>query len=273
MPNIAMSWDWSGESMVVYSFYDEKSGVKEALDDHVRLALDKLSNLGSSRLMRLESRDKGSFNRALSLAVILHDVGKAFFQRRNREGRMTFWGHELISAYVTNATFVNLSRGSPSHAMLCWRTPVAFSVLYHHHAMGRDLEQWGRKYPQFYGRWYEKRKSFLVETVKVVEDHLRESGLGFLIDPAIQVLESLSDIESPGDFVRKIVVGVNDLKNNIWKRFTFGSGDHIARERSLAMLSALITVDYLASNEKRGGGTRFLGVLKEFHSLYLQGAP
>ncbi len=245
---------------MIYSFYNNES--REALEDHIRLALEKAEGVESSRLARIEPLDPKRFAQALRVSIIAHDIGKTFYQVEYK-GRMNFRGHEVISAYVVDRALVEVMKEEESWRE--WRLPLVFSVLYHHHAMG--FEGWDRNYLKYKrrafssGRWLLGELSSLISRVSPPE-------LGDMIRMVTREIRKLGEISTIEDFVREVNISVQDTRKRIWENFTYG-GDAVMRKRSLALLSGLITADYLASNESRGGGTGFLRVLKEFHTLYM----
>ena len=248
---------------MIYSFYRE--GVEESLKDHILLALNKVSEVRSSRLARAVD-DPDKLSKALKISVIAHDLGKAFYQVEHK-GKMSFRGHEVISAYILNNSLIELSEWEK------WHLPLVFSVLYHHHAMG--FENWSSNYLKYKRRGFqaalEERNglSLLEELSQIVEEVSPEEVKEVTKVISEKVLE-LSSFKSAEEFVREVNLTVDDVRKKIWENFTYG-GDPVMRKRSLVLLSGLVTADYLASNESRGGDSKFLRVLREFHELYMRG--
>ncbi len=241
---------------MIYSFYSD--GVRESLKDHILLALDKVSEVKSSRLARAVDNPE-ELSKALKISVIAHDLGKAFYQVEHR-GRMSFRGHEVISAYVLNNSLIELGEWEE------WSLPTVFSVLYHHHAMGFD--DWSRNYLKYKRRGFQAGKSLLEELSQIV----REVSPEEVRDVAEAISEGvlkLKSFKSAEEFVNEVKLNVDDVRRKIWESFTYG-GDPKMRKRSLILLSGLIAADYLASNESRGGDSKFLRVLREFHELYMR---
>jgi len=261
--------------MKVLSYYSIKNGdvKKEHLIEHVQVMINLLSNFEETRaykfgglLCRSLNLNPVDFKSSLVQAVVLHDVGKAFYRqhlpKHIKEGHLSFPGHEVISAVITWYAMERLviKQVSPFSSFM---KPVVFSILYHHHAM--DIKKRLNSV---------RRLRNLSDAVNDLKEYLEELGNFIpkaLINKLVEVLEEIEK-ENCWILVRKIRRKFEgEIEGKIWK--TFISSDvksQVQKKLSLLMLSCLISLDYIAASKLRdlNISTTFGKIIEEFYKIY-----
>jgi len=254
----------------ILSFYLESKQdgklIKEYLHQHISSALSYAEEVESSRagrLARLYARE-ADFAELLRLSIVLHDVGKAFYQnmdlnlRENKETGeryLSFAGHEYISATIAYDFVFDVSkrRNSPYH------DAITFSILYHHHAMGsrekivnklrkRLQKMTLSEYQECLDKLGSLLNRFLPDYGDVFEDVLKSLGKSqtMLVDPII-------------------------LHKRISEVFVHASKPS-HKKLAFLLLDSLIVCDYLAASKSRGGWSRFQKTVREFYRQWLASA-
>lgn len=232
---------------------------EQTLEEHLKLCLEAFGSLTSTKLSDLF---KGN-EELLNVAIVFHDSGKIFYQRRIKKGK-GFLGHELFSTFIVDEFLqsedLNLNFES--------RFLIDAIVFYHHYAMGlREREEKFLK---------EFKSGFNVGEEKELEEILREhEGL---------VVELLNLDKSAIKKAMKRVKGViiNHFENGvlhygwifkslryinkeIWDRFVADKG---FRKLMFLGINAMRIVDYLGVKADKGKETDFSRVVEEFVSIY-----
>ncbi len=249
------------------SFYLESKRdgkiVKEYLNQHIHTALSYITEVKNSRsngLARLYAHD-ADFEELLRLSIVLHDVGKVFYQnvklnmRENKdtgERYLSFAGHEYISATIAYdfVSILNEERNAPYY------DAVTFSVLYHHHAMShreKSLDELRKRlqkmHPSEYQHSLNKLRSLLDRFLPDYNDVFE------------RVLERLSGAPNR-------LLDVDIIRRRIYDRVVLANKPGY-RKLAFLLLDSLIVCDYLAASEHRGGSSRFQKIVKEFYDQWL----
>jgi len=253
-----------------------REGSFEYLADHVNSCLSFLDELRESKMGRAGSTINCRFPDSVRIAVVFHDLGKAFYEkgRWKNEGYMSFPGHELISAYILGKYEEKIyekgelyrSGDISPEEMSEILTPSLFAVVLHHHAM--DLNE---------------RLSYL-DRVKLRPSHFDDlkQELSLLQSDAVlpeereilyRVLdEARSKVEGGALNTREIGRYVREnVLYGIYEYFRGGREENIRMKKLCYLcLVSLVTADYMAAGEKRGGKTKFSDVIREFHEIYMK---
>jgi len=229
-------------SMIVYSFLDGGRG--ERLRDHVVYALKTFSE--GSRLVRFGSKLSENFYVMLKYSIILHDFGKVIFNQLLQPGvqRMSFEGHEIISAWFANEYLRSLVRkGLISQDE---RAMIVLSILLHHHPMNlreraKRLEVLSKKMGNAIIN-EETLKTFYTELNGIIEP--------LSINANISVIEILNETVGYGH-----PSGLRgDLTREYW-RDIWMNGTPNKRKTFLLLTQGLVVADYNAASQIRGKGT------------------
>ncbi len=251
----------------VLSYYKKEGDklVEEYLSQHIRCCIDLMSKLELSRLGRVGiSLDEGFLN-IVRLSIVFHDLGKAFYTRREDENTISFTGHEILSAYILNKFKIEFTREGIYRLEKISRMmkPALFAVAFHHHSMGVEK------------RLESLRKMKLSSTCL---DDLRNelSYIGNILDiDEKRLLDRV--LEDVKQSVEKRLLGIGEIKQefhniekDIFRYFTSGKyEDIILKKLSYLTLTALISADYISATNIRGGKTRFSDIIDEFYKFYL----
>lgn len=253
-----------------------RDGSFEYLADHVNSCLSFLSELRESRIGRTGSSIDHGFLKSVRIAVVFHDLGKAFYEKERwrDEDRMSFPGHELISAYILGKYREEIYKDklyrygdlSPEEIeeMSMVLIPSLFAVTLHHHAMGLN-----------------ERLSYL-DRAKLRPSHFDDlkQELSLLQSDAVlpeereilyRVLDEARSRVEGGDLNTR-EIGRYVKENVLYRIYRCFGGKEDIRMKKLCYLClvSLVTADYMAAGEKRGGKTRFSDVIREFHKIYMK---
>lgn len=288
--------------MEILSYY--RRGSVEPLRRHVELGLEFCRVREGSRVLRT-AQSWGFRGEELeeltSLCVVFHDSGKVFFQERqlNKFERLSFRGHEFFSTYLFEEfrqELIDRSLEEPQEHLAC-----EFGVLYHHHAMNRELRA-PKLSKTTVPLWYQRFKL----GVELIEDLKRILGVGLrskdqrkameasldrvrdkfqsrlelvpevevkMLKPthtvrsSLELVPEVEDSQVIGGLVGEIVREVGGISRKIWRKFV---EDPKLRKLGFLLLSVLMAVDYLAAQELRGATpSDFAQALREFWELYL----
>lgn len=267
--------------MKVISYYLIKNGdeKKEYLVEHVKAMINLLNNHGfkDSRAQKFGEMLYRSLNlistdfksSLLQTAVVLHDIGKAFYgqclPKSITEGYLSFTGHEIISTVITWYAIERLTMEQTfSSSLTFFMKPVIFAVLYHHHAM--DIEK------RLQESIYKLRSPS--EGVKDLEEDFKE--LKIFIPRALmdKLLEVLKEIERKnyGIFISDIARKFKSIKRDLWNLIVRSDNAEslIQKKLSLLALSCLISLDYIAASKLRDQNisTTFGKVIEDFYEIY-----
>ncbi len=262
----------------IYSYYKAESGrvIKEYLIDHIKWGLDIAEEIINGRTVRNFIRDISErakqpydqilfwFKKAINYSIILHDIGKIFFQNNKKihgdVQYISFRGHELLSALICKEIlykyplfYKELKYENLVYFNDIFKFPTLFSITYHHHAMNIEV-----------------RKSALNEynnleiNVRVYRQDLMEmfsllNEKNELINMAISYIESLAKMN-----VREIQSKIDFQLKEIWDRYVRGG---FIRQLSLLLLTILTTVDYKSCIGRGGERSRFRNVLEEYYKI------
>ena len=126
--------------------------VREELGEHIdsMVRLISLPNNVKSFLHRI-GLEENVFTQALKIAVVFHDIGKAYYQnnwrkekckkeRKRQRKYLSFMGHEFLSACILHHTLKKPSMIELESSQ--WeidydfiKGAIIYAILYHHHAM------------------------------------------------------------------------------------------------------------------------------------------
>lgn len=240
-----------------------KEGSIEYLADHVNSCLALISELEESRVGRSGSVMHPRFVDSVRIAIVFHDLGKAFYWRSGSS--MSFPGHEIISAYMLGKYREELLRSAAPPEEASGVLPSLFAVLLHHHAMGLS------------------KRLDLLSRVKFSPSHLENlmEELGYLRHDAMlreerellnRVLESMKSKLREGLSGRDLRNYVEEnLLKIIYGHLSGGKEENVRMKRLCYLcLVSLVTADYLAASGRGGSGTGFGDVVEEFHRTYMR---
>jgi CRISPR-associated endonuclease Cas3-HD len=265
--------------MRVVSYYSIKDGVerKEYLVEHVHMMMSLLDDFQNSKAYKFGGLlyhniglTPADFKFSLLQAVMLHDIGKAFYkqyplrEKHETEVYLSFPGHEVISAVIIWYATERLIIAEQKPNILTFMKPVTFAILYHHHAM--DIEKRLQKAIQ--------RLSDISNAADNLREDLREL-IDFIPKAFMsKILEVLGEIkrEDYWKFMKRIHEKFKgDIERKLWDTF-LGSDNksQIQKKISMLMLSCLISLDYIAASRLRGQSisTTFGKVANEFYEIY-----
>jgi CRISPR-associated endonuclease Cas3-HD len=261
----------------IYVFLREWQGDVECqtLKEHVDKCIEALDEIKDTKIWRYTVKLFGEddvVERYLKLTILLHDIGKVFYQAnfcldRERSVRyLNFRGHEYFSTYLADEYLKISSKESGNfEEYRKFKLPVLSAILYHHHAMG--LKKRGiikdvrvcRTEKEYYAM------------CNILNDIFRSYGLS--VEGFIRYLASLRDnFEIKGnlltlkqEFVNKVCLEASTLNGKIWDSFV---GDRDFRKRMLTFVVILLIADYKGSETRTKRPPKFYNVLKEFVELY-----
>jgi CRISPR-associated endonuclease Cas3-HD len=227
--------------MVIYSFFNE--GVKERLRDHVLYALETFSE--TSRLVIFGNKLNRNFYLMLRYSIMLHDFGKVIFNqyKQTEVQRMSFEGHEIISAWFANEYLRRMRRLiSPDE-----RAMIVLSILLHHHPM--NLRERADKLEEALSK---KAKNIggLVINKETLEGFYAE--LDGIVEPVfINVDKSVKEILK--ETVGYSGIQHESLSREYWKNIWM-NGTPNKRKTFLLLTQGLVAADYNAASKVRGEG-------------------
>jgi CRISPR-associated endonuclease Cas3-HD len=227
--------------MIIYSFFNED--VKERLRDHVLYALETFSE--TSRLVKFGSKLNTKFYLMLKYSIMLHDFGKVIFNQYRQKGvqRMSFEGHEIISAWFANE-YLRRMRGLISRDE---RAIIVLSILLHHHPM--NLRERANRLEKALSK---KAKSIgeLVINKETLEVFYAE--LDGIIEPvSINVDKSVKEILE--ETIGYSGIQQESLSREYWKNIWM-NGAPKQRKTFLLLTQGLVAADYNAASKVRGEG-------------------
>jgi CRISPR-associated endonuclease Cas3-HD len=228
--------------MIVYSFLDGGRG--ERLREHVIYALKTFSE--GSRLVRFGSKLSDNFYVMLKYSIMLHDFGKVIFNQYKQTGvqRMSFEGHEIISAWFANeylSSFVRKGLMDQDEKAM-----IVLSILLHHHPM--NLRERAKRLEVI----SKKMGNAIIndETLKIFYTELNGMIEPLSINANISVIEILKETVGYGH--PRGLRG--DLTREYW-RDIWMNGAPKQRKAFLLLTQGLVAADYNAASKIRGGGT------------------
>ena len=231
-----------------------KDDSKELLVDHISAALEIVNP--NSRLFRFAGR-YADFERAVRLAVVFHDSGKVFYQKRGRNG-MSFMGHEYFSTYIFSSFINKLFKLDLENCDGLLRDAVTFTIFFHHHAMNVKLRK-----PKIDEKAVELGVSLLDTFVGDVEQFLTAEESDAL-KGAVEAITS----QKPEDIANGVVNYVEERIRAVWREIMVNPK---LKRLSYATLLALTTADYLSAQKNRKSGrTRFSAIVDEFYRFYIR---
>ncbi len=243
----------------IYSYFANDS--KELLIDHIKTALIFIPN--SSRLINYASKLDKDFLKLARLAVIFHDFGKIFYQENWSKGYLSFFGHEFLSAYIFNLFRKQLIKKDNFNVeKYDMYEAVLFSILYHHHAMRRKINEVLRRIRE---NSFRKGYALLGSLVEIL-DYFRKKN--HISDLELKCFENVVKKIKGSNLKLDLVSSIEDMKNGLWERF---QKDKKFRKESLLLLMTLLTVDYLAARKNRETSeSSFSRTIMDFHKIYLK---
>lgn len=245
----------------VLSHYSEDGNIIEYLADHINDCITLLANLEDCRLGRLGTSLNKNFVDEVRLAIVFHDLGKAFYQNNPSN----FSGHEIFSTYILQkfrTPFIeNRLQQLADYNLL---EPALFGVAFHHHPMGirKRLEK--------------------IRRIRISPSSLEalQNELSFVKEDALTKEEKallnsvLSELKSKIEKRSLIVDDVmREFQDEVCKRLfdhiiSSKDEDIVAKRSYYLTLVSLVCVDYISACKRRGKETRFGEVMKEFYKLY-----
>jgi len=244
---------------LIYSYYSDES--KESLEDHINLALSLIND--ESKLVKHGSKFTKYFPIYAKLSVIFHDLGKVFFQKNySRLGNyLSFRGHEFLSAYIFEKFRKQLLMLDPDNAEIYKEYKIiTFAILYHHHAMGRELDD----------------RYINLDSVKMGFNYFSElKGIvsSFLVkinmsEPGLRAFNNvLAEMQFSSNFLESVKTYIDRIKADLWGEFI---SDASFRKKSLLLLILLIAVDYLAAQSiRKPTSSVFSQTINDFYQLYM----
>jgi len=234
--------------MIIYSFFNED--VKERLRDHVLYALETFSE--TSRLVMFGSKLNTRFYLMLKYSIVLHDFGKVIFNQYRHEGvqRMSFEGHEIISAWFANEYLGEVSR---MRKKLISRDEIAIivlSILLHHHPM--NLRERANRLERALSKKAKSIRELVIneETLKGFYAELDE--LDDIIEPVyFDVNKSVKEILE--ETIGYSGIQGESLSREYWKNIWM-NGSPKQRKTFLLLTQGLVAADYNAASKVRGEG-------------------
>ncbi len=220
----------------------------QTLEGHIEACLKAFESLKQRKFWKIFGE---KFEKELQIAIVLHDSGKIFYQRKRN-----FLGHELFSAFVSHF-FIDLLD-------LDLRL-VEATILYHHYAMGIKERIEKFKFKEF------KVCDRVEEFEGIVEEHERI----VLKYVALEKSVAKEAIERVNNQIRKRLEGcrldyggilkiVKEENSEIWKRF---AEDREFRKSMLFCINIMTLVDY-AGVPDTGKKTDFGKIVEDFFRIY-----
>jgi CRISPR-associated endonuclease Cas3-HD len=245
----------------ILSYYSEDGNIIEYLADHINDCITLLANLKDCRLGRLGTSLNKDFVNEVRLAIVFHDLGKAFYQNNPSN----FSGHEIFSTYILQkfrTPFIeNRLQQIADYNLL---EPALFSVAFHHHPM--DI----RKRLEKIRRIRISPSSLEVlqnELSFVKEDALTKEEKALLNSVLSKLKSKIEGWSLTVDDVRR------EFQDEVCKRLfdhivSSKDEDIVAKRSYYLTLVSLVCVDYISACKRRGKETRFGEVMEEFYKLY-----
>lgn len=237
---------------------------EQTLEEHIKLCLESLKHLSSTRLWRLFK----NFENILKITIIFHDSGKIFYQDRVRRGK-GFLGHELLSTFIVNEFLLHKDLNFSFDS----RFLIDGIVLYHHYAM--DLRKRKEKFlNEFRGSFIvceseEKFMDLLKEHEKIVLDFLDLEKLDLEREVAKKAMRDVNNKILKYLNLKRCLLqygwifkDLEQINKEIWSRFV---KEKDFRKLMLLGINAMTIVDYLGVRERR---TEFSRIVEEFVSTY-----
>ncbi|MEM3691669.1 MAG: HD domain-containing protein [Candidatus Korarchaeum sp.] len=234
----------------------------EYLANHISLCLCYSRGLKGSRIGKLGSSISCNFEDIVRISIVFHDFGKAFY--KEGRGKLSFPGHEVISAYILREYMQKLIEKEPKNAeeISARLNPSLFAVTFHHHPMGLSE------------RIDKLNASLNAESLARLEgeiDFLPEEALSD--DERALLREVFEDMRSKmeqGMNVNDVKRTVSDVIERLFGEFAGGKEENV-RLKKLSYLSlvTLVSVDYLAAEVRGGSRSVFGDAMREFHRYYL----
>lgn len=247
---------------MIYSFYCNET--KETLEHHTQLALSLIKD--KSKLIKYGNKLSKNFITYAKLSVIFHDLGKVFYQKNfSRQTKLSnflsFHGHEFLSAYIFEKVRKKLLEIDPYNAEKYNEYKIiTFAILYHHHAMGRDLNE-------RYIRMDSLKLGFnyFNELEDIVSNLLIKAGVNEFKPEVLS--DVLAGMKYSDNFLGNVKAYIRVVKEDLWREFV---DDANFRKKSLLLLMLLISVDYLAAQRvRRPTSTIFSRAINDFYQLYI----
>jgi CRISPR-associated endonuclease Cas3-HD len=281
---------WGLMNMIeVYAYWKEiregeevKEVGKQSLRQHIDESARALENdIKNTRIWRyyvnINRDNKESAEKWIRAAIVLHDLGKIFYQRnfkfRKNEKYLNFAGHEFISTYLADRfldAWLEEDIKGRLNEYKDFRWIVCGAILYHHHAMGLK----GRE--QLYEINVCRNENEFNEMVNsiygIVQNYLAEFGTN-AIQGLINGIKELKPTElSKRDelsldrgLLSDIYRYVDDLNGEIWRKFV---EDRRFGKKMILSTNILIMADYRGSEGRGEEKTRFGEMVDESIKLY-----
>lgn len=228
---------------MIYAF---KTGENfQTLDKHIELCLKTLDKIRNSKLWR---RD---FNYELvKMMVVYHDIGKVFYQQSN-VNKLSFTGHEFISAYIFNKILEYKLISEEVHGLFKEEKLLyLYPIIFHHHSM--RVRERVEKLSKV--RLIQPNRTQLEELRTMLNNYLD----GEYTEYTIEIIKSLRIV--------RVLSFMNDEERGIFNRIFRKFHGGFAR-RCLQLLLILIVCDYEGA-KSRGKPTSFGKIVEEFLNYY-----
>ena len=245
----------------VLSYYSEDGHTVEYLADHINDCITLVGNLKDCRLGRLGVSLNKNFVDEVRLAMVFHDLGKAFYQNNPS----SFSGHEIFSTYILQkfrTPFIeNRLQQIADYNLL---EPALFSVAFHHHPM--DIRKRLEKIRRI--RISPSSLEALQNELSFVKEDALTKEEKALLNSILSELKSKIE-KSPlivDDVVREFQ---DEVRHKLFDHIISSKDEDIVAKRSYYLtLVSLVCVDYISACKRRGKETRFGEVMEEFYKLY-----
>lgn len=259
---------------------------KQSLDEHIKSSLNALEDkIKETKIWRYYAGLDNYADELMKLAIVLHDIGKIFYQRNIKTNRkkneeyLSFLGHEFISTYLADSFLSiwlenNINERYGKYKDIRWI--VYGSILYHHHAMGLRKRERSEKIKVCKKDEFNK---IVERTCSIIKDYLNGSSNEVqLFSEEIKALrQRLRQKKFEGDTKRDtplfldrnqlldIYRYVDELNTEIWRKF---AGDDKFRSKMLLSTNILMLADYMGSEGRGEEKTEFGKILDESIELY-----
>ncbi|MEM1547089.1 MAG: HD domain-containing protein [Candidatus Methanomethylicia archaeon] len=249
-------------NLLSYYYEDHKGNItKEYLIDHVKYGLEIIGKKRSSRIYKYMSNLSPGFLSLIKLAFIFHDTGKVFYQSNYKvndkgERYLSFIGHEWFSSYIFmeyREELIEEDMYGNYRELDC----VFLSILYHHHALNIRRRKPCVKELEINIWELEELINELIQLDAFIDD-------GGVFNRAIgNVRRKLREVKN---LLENAILQVDEENRKTWRNFISSSK---ARKLFLSVLSVIIATDYVASQKRGQGRSRFYKSVEDFVNLYM----
>jgi CRISPR-associated endonuclease Cas3-HD len=253
---------------------------KQTLEQHISKAIKSLNEeIKNTKIWKYYASlsNEESIDKWMKVAVILHDIGKIFYQENFKslkgEKYLNFMGHEFLSTYLVDK-FLNAWLEEDIESRIeeykSFRWIVCGSILYHHHAM--SLRGRERLYKIAICKNENEFNGIVSKILDIIQKYLPEFGSDvtqkFIND--IKVLRptkliNYTRLYLTGDLLSEIYRYVDEINEEIWRNFV-KSGEF--GKKMILSTNILIMADYRGSEERGEIRTKFGEVVDESIKLY-----